>query len=408
MAPAAAEALCPSPVPPTAQQLTTPDVIDLVGSDPDDDDDVQLVSCSSGCSWGQAGTGSSSAARAGSGGSSDQTLLEEQERSMQAALLASFGVPQGREAGPSGSATGSGSGGCSSGSTAGHRRIPGAAMEWPLGLMPCHGTTHTPTQGEQDWLALPLSQVACHGDARILSAVSTHFCVSLRQLLRAAPDLRTCGSLTTLSETPRRQLQEEAARMRLQGEPLPRRLLLCNPRLEKPALLYGKHHTEMFLLEYQHGLRVCVYTEDMPGPSHLTLSIQGIWYQDFPRLENVAVGPGGAVPPPASGFGATLYAYMQASLTNTPHKEAWRILNMIAWHDYSMARAALIASVPGRHRGKQGFHELAGSAANHASVAAPLTGAEFPLPGPAQVGPPGGARCARRSTSRRASGARGC
>ncbi|KAK9834326.1 hypothetical protein WJX81_007076 [Elliptochloris bilobata] len=104
---------------------------------------------------------------------------------------------------------------------------------------------------------------------------------------------------------------------------------------------YGTHHTKAFIVEYAGGLRVVIYTANLLY-GDCTHKTQGAWVQDFPSKD--------AESPPRSAFGNALRDYLAA--LKLPPADAAYAIALVDRHDLSSARAALLPSVPGSHRGE--------------------------------------------------------
>ncbi|KAL4420565.1 hypothetical protein ABPG75_010221 [Micractinium tetrahymenae] len=370
----------------------------IVISDSEDedmeDDDIHILHCSvTPASGGGSARGSrsmawQSSANASRGAAGMLPGCTDEDRGMQAALLASLqDCPAAAAAASSTCVPGSGAAcarpsssslaaqrigghGCSTGGSASGAgttgsRLSGAAMEWPMGLLECRGMCHAaPPTGRQDMLGVRMQDIVCHGQVPggIQLAVICLFGLSIQALTDACPDLLTCGQLVLLSQAPLAELEKEAHLLSYNKRLPPLKILV--PPLEQPTeKLQGKHHTKMFLLFYQTGVRVVVHSSNDFPVSHC---IQGVWWQDFPRLGQ----------PPASGlpesaFGRTLYKYIKACFAGRP-ADAAPCLKRIAQHDFSMARAALVASVPGRFQGAE-LHDW-----GHMALRAALAPERFP------------------------------
>lgn len=106
---------------------------------------------------------------------------------------------------------------------------------------------------------------------------------------------------------------------------------------------WGCHHSKFFLVQYPTGLRVIITTANMIQCDCSSKS-QGIWWQDFPRRDDQS--------PPDSPFHSDLRDYVRAlrlyKAERHLEKDALAILQA---HDFSSARATIIASVPTTHEG---------------------------------------------------------
>ncbi|KAJ1472282.1 tyrosyl-DNA phosphodiesterase-domain-containing protein, partial [Baffinella frigidus] len=109
---------------------------------------------------------------------------------------------------------------------------------------------------------------------------------------------------------------------------------------------YGTHHSKFMILGHSTGLRVAVITSNTVG-GDIYGAVNAVWAQDFPRktAESVEAARGTSSP-----FEDDLFQYLQ--------KTGWKGMDAfgaditpltIRDYDFSLARATLIASVPGRH-----------------------------------------------------------
>ena len=113
---------------------------------------------------------------------------------------------------------------------------------------------------------------------------------------------------------------------------------------------YGTHHTKMFVLVYADGgVRVVVHSANLISVD-LENKAQVAWHQDFAPKR-----PGAAS---TSAFEHDLVSYLR---TLEMHRagaggesvEPWRrFLDNVVACDYACAKATLVTSVPGYHRGK--------------------------------------------------------
>jgi tyrosyl-DNA phosphodiesterase 1 len=111
----------------------------------------------------------------------------------------------------------------------------------------------------------------------------------------------------------------------------------------KPPLpiSYGTHHSKFFLLVFPRGVRLIVHTANLIF-CDINNKSQGVFAQDFPRK-----GPGSA---PSSDFEVALASYL--ATLQLPGTAGAATLAAVRDHDFSSARAALVASTPGRHVGE--------------------------------------------------------
>eukprot|EP00884_Botryococcus_braunii_P012229 jgi/Botrbrau1/21006/Bobra.0144s0022.1 len=108
---------------------------------------------------------------------------------------------------------------------------------------------------------------------------------------------------------------------------------------------FGTMHTKAAILEYAEGevqgVRVIVLTGNFIYPD-LNNKTQAIWWQDFPVKDPDS--------PESSSFEEDLLEYINAM--RLPYQSAREARDLIARHDFSSARATLVGSVPGPHKGR--------------------------------------------------------
>jgi tyrosyl-DNA phosphodiesterase-1 len=159
--------------------------------------------------------------------------------------------------------------------------------------------------------------------------VVSNYMVDLKWLLSACPALASAERLVLVHGErggAAAEIHRDVAAAGLAG-----RVLTHSPRLPH----YGTHHSKAFLLQYRHGLRVVIFTANAIY-CDCNNKTQGVWTQDFPLRAT-----GGA----ASPFQLDLQQYV-AEL-GLPAAAAAQAQHIIGLHDFSAARAHLIASVPG-------------------------------------------------------------
>lgn len=129
------------------------------------------------------------------------------------------------------------------------------------------------------------------------------------------------------------------------------------PRL-LPGNTHGSQHAKYFFLEYPGvGVRVVVYTTNTPHAECNHRTTNGLWFQDFPPKAAARRGPAAAPPPALSDFQFQLARFLGHSLGGSASAEVQacrrRAQALVAGHDFSGARGALVASVPGYHSGEE-------------------------------------------------------
>lgn len=108
---------------------------------------------------------------------------------------------------------------------------------------------------------------------------------------------------------------------------------------------YGTHHTKMFLIGYETGIRVVIFTANL-CPGDILVKAQGAYIQDFPMKRSNVMEP--------CQFEKDLVSYIKSYQYQTNH--VWDGVNAkslneeLARYDFSSAQAVLIPSTPGYHR----------------------------------------------------------
>lgn len=108
---------------------------------------------------------------------------------------------------------------------------------------------------------------------------------------------------------------------------------------------FGVHHTKMFLIGYESGIRVIIYTANIcPGDTHY--KAQGAYVQDFPLKGNKADS--------SCQFENDLVSYMETYGYKTNHQwdggNATQLTEELRRYDFSSAQVVLIPSTPGYHK----------------------------------------------------------
>ncbi|EFN56535.1 hypothetical protein CHLNCDRAFT_144174 [Chlorella variabilis] len=158
-----------------------------------------------------------------------------------------------------------------------------------------------------------------------------------RWLLSACPDLRPLVTWRTKT----RKALREASGAAAEG----RRFVLHTPPVPDR---WGRHHSKMMLIEYATGVRFILPTPNLQF-HQLHSQTQAVFFQDFPPKQD-------GTSPPGSDFETSLARYLAA--LQLPGEEAkhaqagWHWPELVRRHDFSAARAVLVASVPGSHGGE--------------------------------------------------------
>ena len=102
---------------------------------------------------------------------------------------------------------------------------------------------------------------------------------------------------------------------------------------------YGTHHSKACLIKFATGMRVVIHTANLIYVD-CGNKTQGAWIQDFPkkRVHSKSTSP----------FERDLLEYFAA--VQLPAAQKTKLFQYIQEHDFSNARAKLIASVPGLSR----------------------------------------------------------
>jgi tyrosyl-DNA phosphodiesterase-1 len=114
---------------------------------------------------------------------------------------------------------------------------------------------------------------------------------------------------------------------------------------EADANAYGSHHSKYALVLYERSCRVSIHTANYCGCDWSSMT-QGVWTQSFP-LKSARAGV-----PSSSPFEAVLLRYLESYRWPGSAIEGRHIsFDALRAYDFSGARVALVASVPGRHSG---------------------------------------------------------
>ena len=113
---------------------------------------------------------------------------------------------------------------------------------------------------------------------------------------------------------------------------------------------YGTHHSKVFVLQYERGIRIVIHTANLVYPDFCNKS-QSVYYQDFP-LKTATEGEGDEGNGNADAderpqdFEAQLLAYVDH--LSLPAAAASQLKDVIRLHDYTYARGRLAVSVPSK------------------------------------------------------------
>ncbi len=113
---------------------------------------------------------------------------------------------------------------------------------------------------------------------------------------------------------------------------------------------YGTHHSKLFLLQYERGIRIIIHTANLVYCDFNNKS-QAVFMQDFPRREAASVGQDGA-PALPNDFEAQLLTYVDHLGLSTSY--AAKLKAAISAHEYTYARGRLAGSVPSKPWQHQG------------------------------------------------------
>ena len=121
---------------------------------------------------------------------------------------------------------------------------------------------------------------------------------------------------------------------------------------------YGTHHTKLFLLQYEKGIRVIVHTANLVYCDFNNKS-QSVFMQDFPLKALAAADPSSpqSAPTPPNDFEEQLLTYV--SHLGLPADASDKLKATIALHDFSFARGRLACSVPSKPWGHRDVDYMA-------------------------------------------------
>ena len=113
---------------------------------------------------------------------------------------------------------------------------------------------------------------------------------------------------------------------------------------------YGTHHSKIFFLQYDRGIRIIIHTANLVYCDFNNKS-QSVFVQDFPRREAASDGQG-AVSALPNDFETQLLTYVDHLGLSTTY--ATKLKAAISAHDYTYARGRLAVSVPSKPWQHQG------------------------------------------------------
>ena len=163
-------------------------------------------------------------------------------------------------------------------------------------------------------------------------ALLANFMVDLRWLLDECPSLVEVPTLTVLHGDDAKGCGGEAVAARKQRG--------LETRLHSPPLpmQWGTHHSKMALLLYDDCVRVCVKTfNDLYSDAHC--KSQALYVQDFPAGESSELDV----------FGTDFARQLRRYLARCGGFDGSKLDR----YDFSSASGALVASVPGYHKGQE-------------------------------------------------------
>ena len=118
---------------------------------------------------------------------------------------------------------------------------------------------------------------------------------------------------------------------------------------------YGTHHSKVFVLQYERGIRIVIHTANLVYPDFCNKA-QSVFYQDFP-LKTATEGEGDEGDNdndnaaadderPQNDFEAQLLSYVDH--LSLPAAATSQLKDVISAHDYTYARGRLAVSVPSK------------------------------------------------------------
>ncbi|CDF34084.1 unnamed protein product [Chondrus crispus] len=166
----------------------------------------------------------------------------------------------------------------------------------------------------------------------------------------AAPALQTSRKVLIVhGETPE---EERDWKSFINGVGASERVRFVRPRTPP----YGTVHSKMFLQFFPNGCRICIHTANMV-PRDWYYKVQGAYVRDFPLINQGTDLSDSHVnmqsPTDEDDFKTQLDRYFRHALVGDAKEEVTR---SIAKYDFSSAGVALIASVPGVHKGPAKMH----------------------------------------------------
>ncbi|PRW59620.1 tyrosyl-DNA phosphodiesterase 1 [Chlorella sorokiniana] len=206
-----------------------------------------------------------------------------------------------------------------------------AVPDAPMHLLRVRGI---PAWANEGFLGVRLADLV-RGPMKFVLA--SNYMMDFKWLLSACPDLRNVQRLLLVHGERAGSAAAQAISTHVAAAGLTDKTAIFAPPL---PISFGTHHSKAFIIEYERGLRVVIFSANAIYPDCNNKS-QGLFWQDFPKKD--------AQSPQTSTFQEELDAYVRA--LNLPLGDARRTLRLIAAHDFSAARAHIVASVPGYHTG---------------------------------------------------------
>jgi len=224
----------------------------------------------------------------------------------------------------------------------------------PLYLLRVRGI---PDWGNQPPLGLHLSYLLTPPMKWIMTS---NYMIDLQWLFSACPAMLSAQQLIFVHGEKHPAHLHQA----IQAAGISHKTIIHSPPL---PIAFGTYHSKFFLVQYERGLRVIIHSANLIYPD-CNNKTQGVWFQDFP-LKSVDNTDKDAMqnkqqqhqacsspPPPSSSYNISTSSFerdLQQYVTSLglPPPLTRQTHNIIALHDFSSARAHLVASVPGYHKG---------------------------------------------------------
>ncbi|KFM28974.1 Tyrosyl-DNA phosphodiesterase 1 [Auxenochlorella protothecoides] len=208
-------------------------------------------------------------------------------------------------------------------------RAASSSHRWPDSPFHLMRVRGLPTWANEGSLGIKLSEVVA-GPMR--TVLISNYMLDFAWLLSACPDLARAERLIIVHGEGQDKAAAVAREVREAG--LASKTTIHQPPLPIP---YGTHHSKAFVILFERGVRVVVHTANLIYPD-CNNKTQALYTQDFPPAPDATASP----------FQESLLGYL--ARLRIPASAYEPLRRALQRHNFSCARAALVASVPGYHQ----------------------------------------------------------